>query len=252
MLMISKWEGPKNKLSEKKTLTAHLLELRKRIIVAGLFFLAMCIAGVFLSGYAFDYLLDAAPGYNFIYETPSQLVIQYIKVGLIIGFVFAFPIIMYEVWKFLCPGLKKKEKKMILILLTFGIILFLVGIFFAYKIIIPFTLEYFLTTNVNDRISPVITISSYIEFISSLLLIFGIIFEVPIILAAFTQIGLLPVRLLLKGQKYVIILIFIIAAIITPPDVISQILVAIPMLLLFELSVGACYCIEYFKKRPKT
>lgn len=250
--MITKWEGPKSKLDERKTLKAHLVELRKRIIVAGLFFLAMCIVGIFLSGYAFDYLLDAAPGYDFIYETPSQLVIEYIKVGLIIGFVFAFPIIIYELWKFLYPGLKRNEKKMILILLTFGVILFIVGVIFAYKIIIPFTLDYFITSNVNDRISPVITISSYIEFLSSLLLIFGIIFEVPIILAAFTKIGLLPLRLLIKGQKYVVILIFILAAIITPPDVISQIIVAIPMLLLFELSVGICYGIEHCKNHHKT
>lgn len=241
------WSGPKGNKHKMQTLTAHLEELRRRILITGAFFLVLCLFGIFFSTYIFQFLLELQPGYEFIYETPAQLVMQYIKIGMWTGFILTLPVIFYELAQFLFPGLKRNERRIILLLLTFGVLFFALGILFSYKIMIPFALEYFLRANSHSQISPTITIASYVDFLTTFFLVFGVLFELPVILSVFTSMGLVRARWLLKGQRYIILTIFILAAFITPPNATSQIIVAVPIVLLFELSMGICYLIERIK-----
>ncbi|WP_207642848.1 twin-arginine translocase subunit TatC [Clostridium polynesiense] len=236
---------------DKNTLVGHLAELRKRLII--------CAAAlIVLSSVSYMYIkpvvmeiLKPAGKYEFIYLTPSELFLSYIKLSLIAGTTLAAPIIFLEIWIFIKPALKKEEKRYIFLSLMGGSLLFLIGVTFAYKVVIPFTLEFFSNMNI-DEVKPMISFQSYIGFITTLILCFGIVFELPILMILLTQFGILKVRFLKKNRKYIILIVFIIAAIITPPDIISQVLIAGPMLLLFEFGVVLSKIIEKKKNRGNT
>ncbi|MDR1061653.1 MAG: twin-arginine translocase subunit TatC, partial [Clostridiales bacterium] len=226
------------------TLIGHFEELRKRCLIAVAAFVAASGISLLFAERLFDFLLGFAPQYSFIYDTPSQIVVQYFNIGLVSGLVLASPVIVFELWVFLAPALKKREKAMIAGLLSAGVLLFLAGAYFACRAIIPFMLDFFLSANVSARISPTITVENYIHFLLTMLLIFGIVFEMPAMLAGFSLLRLVKAAWLVRSQKFAVVAILLLAAIITPPDVVSQIIVAIPLLALFEISVGVCWLIE--------
>ena len=249
-MAVIKWDGTRRE-NKDMTLLRHLEELRKRSIISAIALAVAAIVCIFFAERIFSFLLDIAPQYNFIYAMPSQLVVQYVQIGIAAGFILALPVILYQIWTFLFPALKSNEKKTIIILLGAGVIFFVCGIFFAYYIMIPSMLNFFFSANINDRVSPTITIESYTNFLITTFLIFGLVFELPTLLSAFTHFGLVKSKWLIRGQKYAILIIFILAAIITPPDVVSQIMVGVPLLILYELSVGICYLIEKIKAKRR-
>jgi len=250
-MAVIKWDGTRRE-NKDMPLMKHLEELRKRSIISVAALVTASIVCVFFAGHIFSFFIDLAPDYDFIYAMPSQLVVQYVQIGIAAGFILAFPVILYQIWTFLFPALKSKEKKTIILLLGAGVIFFACGILFAYYIMIPSMLNFFFSANISDRVSPTITIESYANFLITTFLVFGVIFELPTLLSAFTHFGLIKSTWLIRGQKYAVLIIFILAAIITPPDVVSQILVGIPLLILYELSVGICYLIEKIKAKRQT
>jgi sec-independent protein translocase protein TatC len=168
---------------------------------------------------------------------------------LIAGLVISSPVIFWQVWAFVKPGLKKEEKRYFICSFIGGTIFLILGVVFAYKIILPFTLTFFSSLG-TQNIKPMISFGNYIDFITTILLSFGLVFEMPIVIILLTRFGIVKVEFLTKNRKYAILIIIILAAIITPPDVISQILLASPMLLLFEFSVIVSRITER-KKRQK-
>jgi sec-independent protein translocase protein TatC len=156
---------------------------------------------------------------------------------LVIGIAFSSPIILFQVWAFIRPGLKKGEKVVVFLSLFSGLICFLIGAAFAYMIAVPLMLNFFMTVDQNQIVLPTISIQNYINFIMSTLITFGLVFEMPVITVLLSQLGLVKAEWLVKSRKVVIVLLFLIGAIITPPEVVSQVLVALPMLVLFEISV---------------
>ena len=232
------------KAQKQMGILSHLEELRKRLVIVFIVFLAATIASLYFSSRILDNLIKLANGYHFIYAEPSQLMVQHVKIAMICGLIISLPVMLYELLAFLYPALKKKEKHIAAILLGMGLVFFGLGIMFADKVMIPLMLKFFLSMNINPNIDATITIESYVSFLSTMFITFGIVFEMPTILAAFTRFGVLKVRWLLKGQKYVILIILVVAALITPPDVISQIMVAIPLFLLYEISIAICYVID--------
>nr|WP_246169788.1 twin-arginine translocase subunit TatC [Alkalibaculum sporogenes] len=233
------------------SLIEHLTDLRKCLIIVIIcFFIASLISFNFVQ-FFIDQLISLAVGYNFVYISPSELIMQYIKVALLVAIVATSPIILYQIWKFVCPGLKTREKVTMFFAFLSGFVFFCIGLAFSFFIVIPIMLQFFLTIDTTHVIEPMITIANYISFISSNLIIFGAIFEMPIITIVLTQLGLLKPQWLVKSRAIVAVVIFVIGAIITPPDVVSQILVAIPMLILYELSVVVCKLLEHRKRKRK-
>ncbi len=229
----------------------HLSELRKRIFVIVVVFLTVTVVGFNFSDDLVALLVAKAKviGYEMIYISPGELFTQYIRMAIVGGFVFSSPVILFETWLFIKPALKKKEKTTVFLSLMAGLVCFVLGALFAYFIVVPITLTFFMSVDQFDSVQATITIQNFLSFVLSTLITFGIIFEMPVVTILLSELGLLKTEWLTKSRKVVIVVIFIIAAIITPPDVVSQILVAIPMLLLFEVSVIISKVIRKRKKK---
>lgn len=229
-------------VDEKKLpLTAHLQELRKRLILS---FIAIGIG--FILCYAFaDTLFNilAAPllrvmpkGGSLVFISVAEAFFTYMKVGFIGGIILASPIVLYQIWAFIAPGLYRHEKRYIVPFVLLGSFFFALGIFFAYFVALPIGFK-FLLGYASDFIKPLPNMKEYLSFTMKFLLVFGLVFEFPVVLLILARIGLVDAKMLARQRKYAILLIFIFAAVVTPPDVISQVMMAIPLMALYEVSI---------------
>ena len=159
------------------------------------------------------------------------------------------PFLVFQIWRFVSPALRKREKKAILPALFGGFGFFLLGGLFAYKISLPFMIQFLINYSSSDFISSAISVASYLDFMIGMLLTFGLVFEEPMLAFIFSNLGIITPMLLRKVRSYAILVIFILAAIITPPDVVSQFMIALPMLALYELSIIISSVI--YKRRQK-
>ncbi|MBI2259125.1 MAG: twin-arginine translocase subunit TatC [Flavobacteriia bacterium] len=166
------------------------------------------------------------------------------------GFILAFPFIFYQIWSFVKPGLKFKEKKVVKGIVFYVSILFFIGILFGYFIVAPLCVQFFGTYQISKSVENIFTVSSYMSTIISTVFYSGILFLLPIVAYIFSKLGIITPNFLRKYRKHAIVAILIISAIITPPDLISQIIVSIPIILLYELSIFVTVFVE--KKRVTT
>jgi sec-independent protein translocase protein TatC len=164
----------------------------------------------------------------------------HIWVSLIGGFILAFPYVLFEVWRFIKPGLHPKERKHSRGVIFFASILFLLGVLFGYYLIAPLSVQFLGGYNISDEISNLIDLLSYISTVTTVTLSAGLIFELPIIVYFLARVGILTPEWMRKYRKHALVLILILSAIITPPDISSQVLVTLPVLLLYELSIKIC------------
>ena len=214
------------------TLTEHLGELRTRILHG----LAALTAGTCISGAFIDEIIAVltAPAANLYYMRPAEAFFIYIKVALACGVLIAAPVLFYELWAFLVPALTGKERTTLLLFVPASVLLFWAGIAFAYFFVFPQGLNFF-TSFAGGNIAPMLSIESYLDFFLMLVVPFGFIFNLPMVLIVLAQMGAVSSLLLKRGRKYMVLASFILAAIITPtPDVITQTLLAVPMILLYE------------------
>lgn len=239
----------KNKSDEKNlTIVEHLTELRKRLIYSSTVLLvAIMICYNFAEMLVKD-IISIAPAIKFVFIAPAELLLSYVKIAVIGGFVIAAPFLILQTWLFVSPGLKKNEKRTIAVSLFAGGIFFIVGVVFSYVVILPIMLQFFMGFKIEE-IEEMISFSNYLSFVLTSLLSFGVVFELPIIMVILTKFNILKVKFLKTNRKYFILAIFVIAAILTPPDVITQVLLAAPMLLLFEVGVIFCTIVEKSKKK---
>jgi len=221
--------------TKKLTLIEHLNELRWRLIV--------CLFAIGLSaipGYLFsDKLLSilVRPVGKLVFLAPTEALMAKLKLGLFGGFFLALPVVLYQVWGFISCGLTAKEKRYILIYFPFSILLFLVGVGFCYFFVLPLGVKILLSYG-GESLEPMISIMTYLSFVMTLLISFGITFELPLGVLFLTRIGLIKPRFLSRNRRYAILIIFIVAAILTPTvDIVNQLFLAIPLLLLYELSI---------------
>lgn len=230
------------------SLIEHLAELRNRIIIIAL----AVFGGAILSYTQIDlivyYILKPAGDMEFIYLSPPELFTANIKLALISGFFISLPITTYQIWAFLKPGLKKAEQNYLLFTAYVSFVFFTIGAAFAYFAIIPMTIEFFVGNTV-DQVTHQFTYSNYVNFSGSLLLAFGLVFQLPLLVLLLTQLNLVQPSTFKKYRKYFILVIFVIAAVLTPPDVVSQILMALPMILLYEFSISLAVIIQKRKIR---
>jgi len=230
----------------------HLEELRRRLI--------KCIGSVILFTFvAFPFInivLDFLTYPNDTLENPAEMIflkptgmlIVRLQIAITMGVIASIPVLFYQFWSFIAPGLLEKEKKYFLPGLFFTTFCFLGGIAFSYFILIPIVLP-FLFSMGTETINPKININDYLGFILRIIILSGIIFELPVLSFFISRIGILTPSFLKKYRRYSIIVVLIISALITPPDPISQLLMAGPLVILYEISILVSYFGRYLKKR---
>ncbi len=230
----------KNKIVEESTpnlsLIDHLDELRKRLIYSIIWLAVFTIFAYNYSDVVVRDMVNKAPDMNFVFIAPAELFMAYIKISLICAVALSLPFILYNVWMFLSPGLEKNEKRVILIALFSGGILFILGALFGYMVTLPISLKFFGDFSIAE-VQAMISFNNYLSFASTLVLAFGIVFELPILMVLLVQFNVIKTSFLKKNRKVMVLVIFVFAAILTPPDVVSQTLLALPMMLLFEVGI---------------
>jgi sec-independent protein translocase protein TatC len=227
----------------KSPFTEHLGELRDRLVRS---FIAVGIgfAGAYFFKEKLFELLTApliiAMGENgnaqMIFTGLPEAFFTYLKVSLLAGLIFATPVLFYEFWMFVSPGLYRTEKKYLLPVVFLSVFFFLVGSSFGYFIVFPYGFKFFLgfaTQNIHAMPS----MKEYLSFASKMLLAFGFVFELPLVLTFMAKMGLVTVPFLKKNRKYALLLFFVGAALITPPDVVTQVMMALPLMVLYEISI---------------
>jgi len=241
-------------VDQKLPFTVHLEELRKRLIIC-------CVAvGVgFLACYGFKDqifefvaipLIAALPDKNswMIFTGVTEAFFTYLKVSFLAGVFLALPVIFYQLWAFISPGLYSKERKVILPFVFFSTLFFVTGACFGYFVVFPFGFK-FLLGFATDTIRPFPSVKEYLSFATKLLLAFGLVFELPLITYFLSRTGMITYRTLARNRRYFIVLAFIASAMLTPPDVATQLLMAGPLLILFEISVVVA---RVFGREPLT
>ena len=218
------------------SIIGHLDELRKRLIII----VAVNIGAAMLlfskTELIMKYLIKVNPGMELVYTSPSELLLVYIQLSFLMAFIVCSPVTVYEVWAFVEKGLYSKEKKYILFTLVSGVFFFIAGVVFCYFFVLPTTLEFFIRIAI-DEVSSMLSIQSYVSFVNMMLFAFGIVFEMPVLVFILTKIGILKPSFLKKNRGIIVVVVFVFAALITPPDIVSQLMLGIPMLVLFEFSI---------------
>lgn len=216
------------------TLVDHLAELRRRIIVVIIALFAGFLVGFYYSKPIVEFFLRL-PG-QLVYLYPGEAFFVHLTVAAIVGVVLSFPVVLYQILRFILPGLQDKEIRVLYLGLPFAMVMFVVGVVFAYQVILPLAYAFFMGFG-TETLEPLISVGNYVSFVLGLVLPFGLVFQLPLVVLLLTGVGILNPRFLIKNRKYVILVIFVVAAILTPPDIISQFLMAVPMLLLYEVSI---------------
>ena len=229
------------------TLTEHLEELRWCLLKSVLAIVVASIVCYFFSAAVFGFVVaplkqNLQPGQNLIGTSVTEAFFIEIKVALAAGVVFSCPVIFYQVWRFIAPGLSGREKKWVLPFVFCATFFFLGGAYFCYRIVLPVAFKYFIEQYETMGVNPAIRIGDYFTFFFRMVLAFGATFELPVFTFFLVRLGIWDYRFMLRSFRYAILVIFILAAILTPtPDVINQCLLALPMLVLYVLSIGVAY-----------
>ncbi|MBP7055811.1 MAG: twin-arginine translocase subunit TatC [Candidatus Omnitrophica bacterium] len=220
----------------KMTVVEHLDELRSRLIVS----LAAVVVSSCLAFWKVKVIVQwmiIPPVDRLVFFSPAEAFTAYCKVAVFAGIILASPVILFQIWSFVSSGLESGERRTALLYIPFAVALFLCGAAFAFFIVIPWALD-FLINFAGPEMVPMISISKYLSFIIMLVLIFGVVFEFPVAVILLTKLGLVNAGLLSRNRKYAIVIIFIAAAVLTPtPDAFTMILMAVPMVVLYEMSI---------------
>ncbi len=252
-------------MSKEMSFLDHLEELRWHLIRSFVAIFIVAIVVFTFQTYVFDTVLFAHlkpnfPTYTFFCETftsfgmessfcdikfnqtlqalnPTQQIMTAIWASLILGFIFAFPYILWELWRFIAPGLTETEQKKSRGFIFWASLLFFLGILFSYYIILPMSVYFFYNYQISEAIVNNFKLEAYISLITNTLVGVAIFFELPIIMYFLTKIGLVTPNFLRDYRKHAFVVVLIVSAIITPPDVASQIIVSIPIMVLYEISI---------------
>ena len=221
------------------TLVEHLEEIRSRLIKSIIFII---IASCALYAFCEPILANLAkPVGKLVFIAPQEAFVTNIKIAFLGGLLLSSPFILYHVWAFVSLGLRPNERKYSLIFAPTSLIFFILGASFGYFIIAPIGIRFLLGFS-TDFITPMITVSKYISFIGTLVLAFGVVFELPLISLFLTKIRVVTPKFLSSKRRHAIVVMFIMAAIFTPPDVVTQCLMAIPLLILYEIGIIFSKC----------
>lgn len=254
---------------DKAPLTEHLGELRNRILVA----LAAVIIAFGFCFYYSEYLFSVLtsplhftlkfslenPYISFIpskehdiqlvFLAPAEALWMHIKIAFISAFIVSTPLIFFETWKFISPGLLEQEKKYAIPFVMTTTFLFLIGAVFCFIIVLPFAMNFLLTYK-TEHLQPMISVGKYVDFCLKFILAFGAIFELPVVSVFLTRMGVVTPEFLSKNRKYAVLIAFVLGAVLTPtPDAFNQSLMAIPIIILYEVGIWAS---KFLNRKKKT
>jgi len=239
---------------EKLSFIEHLEELRKRIIKCLIAIAFGCAVSFYFAPKIFSILAipikkALPPNSTLIFTNPTEAFLIYFKTALIAGFFLTTPFILYQIWKFIAPGLYEREKGYVVPFVIISSILFIGGAFFGYFFVFPPAFQFLINSFASDFIKPLPSMKEYFSLATSLLLAFGVIFETPVLIFFLAKVGIVTYKMLLRFQKYAIVLAFIIAALLTPtPDIFNQSMMAVPLLILYEIGIIIAWAVG---KKPK-
>jgi sec-independent protein translocase protein TatC len=221
------------------TIVEHINELRRRLI-----FILIAVAAASLGAYQFidqilEFITKVGGIEDLVFINPTEAFFVIIKLCLLVGAVGAMPFILYQVWRYVGVALKKEERKYLIYFGPISYILFLMGAAFAFRGVMPLGIK-FLLSFARENISPMITLNAYVSFLTKMITAFGLMFELPLVILLLSKLGIVTPDMLKQGRKYAVVGIFLVAALLTPPDVISQIMLAVPILLMYEISIWIC------------
>ena len=243
--------------SKESGFISHLVELRKRLILSLICLLILFVICYYFSDYIYGFLVDpfaeAVKNDNverrLIFTALQETFLTYLKVSFFAAFFITSPFILIQIWKFIAPGLYEHEKNAIMPYLILTPVLFLLGGMLVYYLIMPLAIKFFLSfesagLSTTLPIQLEAKVNEYLSLVMKLIFAFGISFQLPIVLSLLARIGLIDSQFLKERRKYVVVIIFAAAALLTPPDPITQIGLAIPLLILYELSILSVKIIE--------
>ena len=248
-------------MAESNSFTSHFVELRSRLLNSLIFIFIVFIISYIFAEQIYNFLVE--PYANAVKDDPTErrliftalheTFITYIKVAFFAAIFIGSPVMLIQIYKFVAPGLYKNEKKAILPYLISTPILFMLGGFLVYYLVMPLAIKFFLSfeslgTNTSLPIQLEAKVNEYLSLIMRLIFAFGLSFQLPVLLNLLARIGVVNSEYLKKRRRYVIVIIFAIAAILTPPDPITQVGLAIPLLLLYELSI---FTVKYIEKKKE-
>ncbi len=245
----------------KMPLLDHLMELRQRLVVSSVAFILCFFVGYWLAEPIFTFLVQpladithGQQGRRMIYTALHEAFFTYIKVGFFFAACVSFPIVSLQIWKFVAPGLYKHERKAAIPFIVATPVLFTMGAAMVYYIVVPLAWKFFLGFEHpgGDGDLPLVLepkVDQYLSLVMRLIFAFGVAFELPVLLVLLVKVGIVSVDGLRTKRKYAIVIAFVAAAILTPPDVISQVMLAVPIILLYEISIICAHFIE--KKRAQ-
>ncbi|MEW6570972.1 MAG: twin-arginine translocase subunit TatC [Nitrospirota bacterium] len=248
-------------MAEAKTMSffEHLGELRKKIATSLIVLCITFFVAFNYSEYIFEFLMfplryhltfslknayvqfvyqDILHNTKLVFLSPAEGFWINMKVALVTALIVSLPVIFQQIWSFVSPGLHEKEKRYVLPFVIVATALFLVGAAFCFFIVLPYALRFLLTYKIGDYMMPMLSVGRYADFCLKFILAFGVVFELPIIILFFTRMGFVTPATLAKHRKYAILLAFVMAAVLTPtPDIFNQTLMAVPMIILYEVGI---------------
>jgi len=225
----------------------HLTDLRKVLIHSFAAFFVLSIVCWFFSGALLNLLIRDLPVDSLYYSTPIEAFMTRLKVSFILGLMMAFPYILFRVWAFVAPGLFSFERIRVYPVMITCSLLFYAGVSFCYFLLIPVVLDFLLSFG-TEYLNPLLSVSSYFAFVARLCFTFGIVFQLPVVVFLLSILGIVTPGMLLKQWRYGVLFIFVGSAALTPPDAISLLLMALPVLLLYIGSVLIAYVVVRKKK----
>ena len=228
---------------KKMTIMQHFAELRRRILWIVACFVIAFVGGWFVAPYVQSFLtaplIDVWDDAQMLYTGITDGLMVQLSIALLVAIMLTTPFALYQIWKYIAPGLHKNERRFVISIFVFSPLLFVLGVAFAFYMLFPFVFRFFIELNESAPVPAVImpAVRDYMTFAIGLLKVFGIAFQLPLVLILLNRAGVLSRARVVAMRRYAIIFIVIAAAILTPPDIVSQILLAVPMLALFEISI---------------
>lgn len=221
------------------TIIEHIDELRKRLMVIVVFFVIALIGSFFIAKPLIHYLqyTEEAKSLTLNAFNVTDPIVIYLKVIVIVAAILISPVLLYQFWSFISPGLHETERRVTLSYIPFGFLLFLGGLAFSYFILFPYIMKFTMSLSQELEITQTLGINQYFNFLIQITIPFGLIFQMPILTLFLTRLGVIEPAFLVRVRKFAFFILFVIAAIITPPDLFSHLLVTLPLFLLYEFSI---------------
>ena len=224
---------------EEKSVLEHLSELRFRLLVITIVFIGFFVVGFLASDHIMNRVNSDlfSPDVHLIVTHPLEYVLAKINIGIFFALLLSIPLLLYHMFAFMKPGLNERERKIAKLSIVSGSVLFVTGFLFSYFILLRVIIWFFSSLASSAGIANLWSVNYFVNFVFLTCITMGVIFELPVISLALVKAGIIDAKSLSEKRGYAVILIFVVAAVITPPDPVTQVLVALPMIILFEISV---------------